>query len=35
MEIIKAREMQEGSGVDIRRLFPFQRDTLVADPFVL
>jgi len=35
MNIIKAQEMQEGDGVTVRRLFPFQRDRLVADPFVL
>lgn len=35
MKIIDAVEMQEGSGVEIRRLFPFRRDSLVADPFVL
>ena len=35
MHLIKAREMVEGSGVTVRRLFPFYRDRLVADPFVL
>ena len=35
MHLIKAREMAEGSGVTVRRLFPFYRDRLVADPFVL
>lgn len=35
MHIIKSREMAEGSGVTVRRLFPFYRDRLVADPFVL
>jgi redox-sensitive bicupin YhaK (pirin superfamily) len=35
VHIIKAQEMMEGSGVTVRRLFPFYRDRLVADPFVL
>jgi len=35
MNMIEAHEMQEGSGVTVRRLFPFRRDILVADPFVL
>jgi len=35
MKIIEAINMQEGDGVDVRRLFPFRRDTLIADPFVL
>lgn len=35
MHILKAHEMQEGDGVTVRRLFPFHRDRLVADPFVL
>lgn len=35
MYLLKAHEMQEGAGVEVRRLFPFQRDRLVADPFVL
>jgi redox-sensitive bicupin YhaK (pirin superfamily) len=35
MHLIKAHEMMEGSGVTVRRLFPFHRDRLIADPFVL
>ncbi|MCW8963458.1 MAG: pirin family protein [Gammaproteobacteria bacterium] len=35
MHIIKAREIMEGDGVTVRRLFPFERDQLVVDPFVL
>jgi len=35
MHIIKARKMMEGDGVTVRRLFPFEHDRLVADPFVL
>ncbi len=35
MNILKTHEMQEGSGVTVRRLFPLHRDHLVADPFVL
>lgn len=35
MHTLKAHEMMEGDGVTVRRLFPFHRDRLVADPFVL
>lgn len=35
MHIIKAQEIMEGDGVRVRRLFPFSRDSLPADPFVL
>ena len=35
MNILQAHEMQEGDGVRVRRLFPFHRQHLVADPFVL
>lgn len=35
MQILKAKEMMEGDGVTVRRLFPFNRNQLVADPFVL
>jgi redox-sensitive bicupin YhaK (pirin superfamily) len=35
MHVIKAHELMEGSGVTVRRLFPFHRDRLVVDPFVL
>ena len=35
MNILQSHEMQEGDGVTVRRLFPFHRQHLVADPFVL
>lgn len=35
MHVIESKEMQEGDGVTVRRMFPFYRDRLVLDPFVL